>query len=156
MPLPTLLAHKIPPPVLAVAVALLMISLASQSFAFAWPTWLRLAGAGGLFTLGLAIELVAIITFRRAKTTINPLTPRASSQLVTRGIYQYSRNPMYVGMVCQLLALAFYLAAPVSLLGLPLFVVVLNELQIKPEECVLGKGFGSSYREYQQQVRRWL
>ena len=156
MPTPNIFHHKIPPPVIGVGVALAMVWLAKHTPVMAWPPWLRWGGAGLLFALGLTIELVAIYTFRRARTTINPLRPKASSQLVTQGIYQISRNPMYVGMGCQLLALVCYLAAPLSLLGLPLFMLLITELQIKPEERILGQNFGQDFADYCLRVRRWL
>jgi len=109
-----------------------------------------------LFALGIAIELVAFFSFRRARTTINPLRPETSSQLVTAGIYQYSRNPMYVGMCCQLAAVAVFLAAPASLLGIVVFIALINWLQIAPEEKALDARFGASYQAYRASVRRWL
>ncbi len=66
--------------------------------------------AGGFFALS------GTASFRRAKTTVNPLKPETASALVSTGIYRYSRNPMYVGFAMFLTAWAFYLA---SLLLLP-------------------------------------
>ncbi|WP_345425020.1 isoprenylcysteine carboxylmethyltransferase family protein [Halioxenophilus aromaticivorans] len=154
--MPTFLQHKIPPPVLGVLVALGMLYLAKAGESLNWPMGVRWLGALGFFVVGLAIELTAIISFRKAKTTINPLTPNDSSQLVAHGIYRLSRNPMYVGMVCQLLAMSWYLAAPITLLGLPVFIWLINECQIKPEEAALKERFGEHFHQYQARVRRWL
>jgi protein-S-isoprenylcysteine O-methyltransferase Ste14 len=45
-------------------------------------------------TVGLGIVLASVSTFRRAKTTVNPLTPEATTTMVTSGIYRFTRNPM--------------------------------------------------------------
>ncbi|WP_317932490.1 isoprenylcysteine carboxylmethyltransferase family protein [Halioxenophilus sp. WMMB6] len=150
------LALRIPPPLLALASAAVMFGLARLLPPLAWNRTATLAATLVLVGLGLAIELAAIIAFRRAKTTINPLTPNASSQLVTAGLYRYSRNPMYVGLCLQLLAWATFLAAPLALLGVVLFILLVSYLQILPEERALNARFGDDYRRYLSQTKRWL
>ncbi|OED37509.1 hypothetical protein AB833_23410 [Chromatiales bacterium (ex Bugula neritina AB1)] len=103
-----------------------------------------------------AVMFAGLLAFAKARTTVNPKTPERSSTVVTRGIYQYTRNPMYLGFLFLLLAWALYLAHLIPLLLLPLFVYLLNRVQIIPEERALEKTFGSHYRDYQQRVRRWL
>ena len=78
------------------------------------------------------------------------------TQLVTSGVYRYTRNPMYLGMACLLLAWAVYLQNPLALLGVPLFMAYITQFQIKPEERMLVKLFGDAFIRYRQQVRRWL
>jgi protein-S-isoprenylcysteine O-methyltransferase Ste14 len=75
---------------------------------------------------------------------------------VARGIYNYTRNPMYLGMLLVLLALALYRASPWALAGPLLFIVWMNRFQIVPEERALAAKFGASFEAYRQRVRRWL
>ena len=49
---------------------------------------------GGVVMIGYGI-----VAFRKAKTTVTPLHPDKASSLVTIGIYQYTRNPMYFGLL---------------------------------------------------------
>lgn len=84
------------------------------------------------------------------------MKPQNSSQLVTEGLYRYTRNPMYVGMLVMLLGWALYLGSLSPLFILPLFIWVINTQQIFPEEAFLTKKFGESYRIYLQAVPRWL
>ncbi|MGF1683196.1 methyltransferase family protein [Photobacterium minamisatsumaniensis] len=109
-----------------------------------------------LFLLfGALIGLAAIMSFARVKTTVDPRNPHKTSSLVTKGIYQYTRNPMYLGLLCLLLAAFFYLSALSALFMIIAFVFFINSFQIEPEEAVLEAMFGDDYREYCQQVRRW-
>ena len=84
------------------------------------------------------------MTFRKAKTTVNPTKPYASS-LVTWGVYAISRNPMYLGGLTMLLGWAIFLSNPLAFLFLPVYVLYLNRFQIAPEERVLTSLFGGTY-----------
>ena len=54
--------------------------------------------------IGIGVGLASLWSFRKARTTINPLDPSQATHFVSKGIYQLSRNPMYVGLVCYLIA----------------------------------------------------
>lgn len=105
---------------------------------------------------GIAIALSGVWAFRRAKTTVDPRIPDQASSLVTGGIYRYSRNPMYLGFLLALLGWAIYLTNPFSLLMLPVFVLVMNRLQIVPEERFMLAKFGKEFNNYKASVRRWI
>lgn len=109
-----------------------------------------------LAVAGAAISILGVTFFVRAGTTVNPLTPTASSCLVTAGVYRISRNPMYLGFLLLLLAWGIYLSHVVALLLVPLFVVYMNRFQISPEESALRSRFGPEFAAYSNQVRRWL
>jgi protein-S-isoprenylcysteine O-methyltransferase Ste14 len=111
---------------------------------------LAIASVGGMVAMGAGIR------FRRANTTVNPLKPQAASSLVTTGIYRYTRNPMYLGLLFLLVAWAVFLLSPFSLLGPVAFVVFIGRFQIAPEERVLLGLFGAEYSAYRSRVRRWL
>lgn len=109
-----------------------------------------------LVLAGLVVAMSGLLAFVRARTTVNPKAPERSSAVVSSGIYRYTRNPMYLGFVFLLTAWAVYLGHLVPWLLIPLFMVFLTRLQIRPEERALTKLFGDEYREYRQRVRRWL
>jgi len=110
----------------------------------------------GLAPPGMMLGLWAVWSFRRQRTTINPHLPQQTVALVTEGVYRYTRNPMYLGMLCFLLAWALWLSTPLALLGLALYVGYLNRFQIGPEERVLEERFGTRFTSYCATVRRWL
>lgn len=105
---------------------------------------------------GLLIDLVSVAAFIRAKTTVNPLAPSRANALVVGGLYRFSRNPMYLGMLMILLGWAVYLAQPLALLPVAAFVVLIEVMQIRPEEKALEEKFGEDYRSYKKRVRRWI
>ncbi|MEW6982627.1 isoprenylcysteine carboxylmethyltransferase family protein [Colwelliaceae bacterium 6471] len=113
-------------------------------------------GAILVFTIALFIGLSAIISFRRHQTTVNPIKPETASKVVNTGIYAYSRNPMYLGMLLLLVALSLYLGNFIAFLVLPVFVWYITKYQIKPEEKALQRLFGSEYQTYMDNVRRWI
>lgn len=151
---------KIPPLLLMLLFALLMWLVASLTAPFsaqlALPALYTNVLAFCLAVTGIAVALAGVLAFRRAKTTVDPRVPQQSSNLVIVGIYRYSRNPMYLGFLLLLSALACYWQSVPGLLLLPLFVLYMNRFQIQPEERFLEHKFGLAYQAYQQQVRRWL
>lgn len=109
-----------------------------------------------LLVIAIAIGGLAIYSFRRHQTTVNPSKPETSSQVVDSGIYKFSRNPMYLAMLLALIAYALYLENPLNLMICALFVWYLTKFQIVPEERMLTKLFGNNYVDYKNRVRRWL
>ena len=120
------------------------------------PRSLRLWGAMVLGVIGLAVMFSGVIAFRHAHTTINPLKPETATALVSGGIYSFTRNPMYLGILLVLLAWGVYLASLWVFLGPLLFALYITRFQILPEEAALEKLFGSPFLEYRKRVRRWL
>ncbi|MCS4309294.1 protein-S-isoprenylcysteine O-methyltransferase Ste14 [Rheinheimera pacifica] len=147
---------KIPPLVLVVLFALAMCLLAQLLPPWALPEVWRLILASSFAVAGVVVALWGVLAFHRANTTVDPRVPQQTSSLVARGIYRYSRNPMYLGFLLLLAALACYLMGAAALLLLPLFVLYMNRFQIVPEERYLLQKFGAEYQAYSTQVRRWL
>ena len=146
----------IPPPIVAAIVGVLMwavnrwLELGRVESSFLTPVAIVLLAAG------LLLMLVAVASFIAAKTTVNPLRPSRASSLVTTGIFRLSRNPIYLGDLLLLAALAVWLGNIVNLLLLVPFVWYINRFQIIPEERALADRFGASYVAYCARVRRWL
>lgn len=146
----------VPPPVIAALVGLLMWQ-ADRLLSFAHITWGgQLSLAAALLLIAFVLMVLAAVSFFKAKTTINPLRPARASQLVTSGVFRYSRNPIYLGDLLALLAFAIFLGNVFNLGFLCLFVVYLNRFQIAPEERALTSLFGEAYLDYCRRVRRWV
>lgn len=150
------LENRIPPPIVALLTAAGMWSSAPHLPMLVLPHSLRLGATAAIAVLGLALAIAGSASFRKARTTVNPLKPEAATALVASGVYRMTRNPMYLGMALGLLCLSVWLASPWTLLGPILFVAYMNRFQIGPEEVALEHKFGESYRLYKSRVRRWL
>ena len=120
------------------------------------PALIRLLAAALITAVGLGAAVAGAISFRRAKTTVNPMKPEKASSLVITGIFGFSRNPMYVGLGCVLVAWAILLSSAWLLFGPLIFVVYIGRFQIAPEERALSAMFGAAYSDYKAKVRRWL
>lgn len=149
---------KIPPlaVVLIAAGLMLLMRWLTPTLVVSLDLDVRMWAALPVLAAGIAIAVAGVIQFRRSHTTVNPMTPERTSALVSSGIYRYTRNPMYVGMLLALLAFSVVLASPASLLILPAFVVYMNRFQIVPEERELARHFGIEFQAYRARVRRWL
>lgn len=108
-------------------------------------------GAGGIL-----IAVMGVAQFRRHHTTINPHTIDKTSALVTGGIYRFTRNPMYLGMLLVLVGTVFLSRDVLALLVVPGFIITLNRLQILPEERALSARFGGAFDAYCDRTRRWI
>lgn len=147
---------RIPPPVVGLAVATAMWTVAHLPPVLQFPQLVRLLVAVFLGALGVAVAVGGVMSFRRAKTTVNPLKPETSVALVSNGVYAFTRNPMYLGMASVLFAWAAYLSSMWSFVGPLLFAVYITRFQIVPEERALERLFGAPFAEYKKRVRRWL
>ena len=112
-----------------------------------WSVWLLMAP-------GFIIMLIAAAAFNRAKTGIIPFSE--STQLVTGGLYRFTRNPMYLGMALSLAGGAMALGSLSAWIPVPLFMWVIQRQFIVREEAFLEDIYGEPYRQYCQRVRRWL
>lgn len=146
----------LPPPLVVLLLAALMW-LVTRTLSFdrlAWPLQAPLAGA--FLVLAITLMAAAGIAFVSHKTTVNPMKPANASRLITTGIFSLSRNPIYLGDLLLLAALAIWFGHLTNFALLPLFVFYINRFQIEPEEAALKQLFGGSYVAYQTQVRRWI
>ena len=147
---------KVPPPLVALLVALLMWLVADAMGSVEVPFAYRTSAAVALVLAGLAIRLAAQVTFWRAGTTINPTKPGHTSAVVSSGIYRHTRNPMYLGRAVQLLGWGAFLASPIAVLLVSLYVAYVDRFQVAAEERALRARFGAEYEAYQSKVSRWL
>jgi len=150
------LSLKIPPPAVALASAagMWICSRLVPSLNIQLSTLKTVAII--LVAIGLLIEITAVAQFFKNKTTINPLAPDRSRTLVIAGLYKYSRNPMYLGMLLLLTGYCLWLGNLAGSVMLVLVVWYLTQFQIKPEEKALLKIFGTQYEDYLNRVSRWF
>ncbi len=151
-----MLKLKIPPPVYLLIIGVIMWLLHRQLpiVTFFSAPWTRLGYVSIAFAL--LIDITALIQFFRAHTTFNPLKPKQSAHLVTTGLYRFSRNPMYLGLLFWLIGWGILLGSLSPFLMLPIFIWLITIQQIIPEERILSGKFAGQYQAYQQSVRRWL
>ena len=145
---------RIPPPLITM-LCILIIFLSKSIFpSFVFSYKLQL----GIFviTIGFLLLIISIKSFIDNKTTINPLNLKKSTYLVTSGVFRFSRNPMYLGMLLFLLGTAIILNIIGGLIISILFIFYMNFFQIIPEEKALQNLFGKNYRNYRKTVRRWI
>jgi len=151
-----ILETKIPPPIVAAVFAALIWWVAGYLPKTYFGITSKTIVVTVLLALGILFDLSGLTRFLGARTTINPIKPHNASALVQSGIYKFTRNPMYVGLVFLLTAWCIYLDCPVALVAVAGFMLYIHVFQILPEERTLAKLFGEEYHEYQARVRRWL
>jgi protein-S-isoprenylcysteine O-methyltransferase Ste14 len=147
---------RIPPPIIMLLAAALMWALSRWLPVAHWipRPWNRLGALP--VAIGIAIAVAAAARFRQVRTTVNPMDPSLASQLVTGGVFQFSRNPMYLGLALLLIGWAVWLDSASPWLIPPLFMVLITRVQIVPEEHALERLFGAQYVAYRRSVGRWI
>jgi len=117
-----------------------------------WPLGEPIGWA--LVAVGVALMGSAVMTFRRAGTSLNPAKP--TTRVVVHGPYRFTRNPMYVGWVIVYLGCVLLTNTVWPLVSLPVVLVLISRAVIAKEERYLEAKFGDAYRAYKARVRRWL
>jgi protein-S-isoprenylcysteine O-methyltransferase Ste14 len=147
------------PPPLFLLIALVLALLLEWLLGFAllpapsiagWWSWIGflILGIGGLFAINGARE------FKKVGTNVNPFQP--ALRLVTTGVYSYTRNPMYLGMVLFMLGFSVMLSLEWGILLTPILWLAFDQLVVAREETYLSAKFGEPYREFLSQTRRWV
>ena len=112
--------------------------------------------AASILLLGIIILITAVLSFKRQSTTISPLQPEKASYLVVSGIFKYSRNPMYLGMVLILISMTIKFNLVGGILIIFSFIAFITKFQIIPEETVLERLFGKEFIRYKKKTKRWI
>ena len=145
---------KIPPPIIAFSCIVLNYLSTYLINPIKFPSTEIIGGL--IFLVGLVTAMLAIIVFKKNKTTVNPMNPEETSTLVTTGIFSLTRNPMYLGLFFVICSTILFFGSWSGIIILFFFVWYINKFQIIPEEEVMEKLFGKEYNEYRQNVRRWI
>jgi protein-S-isoprenylcysteine O-methyltransferase Ste14 len=149
-----MLNNKIPPVIVVLFFAGIMALIAHYSV-IDFTVFVAYLAAS-LVIIGCASCVAGVVSFKLAKTTVNPSKPEQASKLVTSGIYRISRNPMYLGFAFILAGWGVWLSSVWAMLGVVGFIGYLTLFQILPEERALTKLFGDEFTAYKARVRRWL
>ena len=142
---------KIPPPIVALTFSFL-IYYTKDIFPKIEIRYETIFGSF-MIIIGLTIILSAIILFKKYQTTITPLNPSNATKLITDGIYRFSRNPMYLGLLLVLFGISIILNLTGGLFLIPLFILYINLFQIMPEENAMVDLFKDEFLEYKKHVR---
>lgn len=110
--------------------------------------------AGLLLVLSVILGATGVIQFFKARTTVETFRP--ASTLQTTGIYQWTRNPMYLGLIGLYLFAALIYGNWWTVIFSIFFFLILNFYVIPREENYLCYAFGSEYIKYKNRVRRWF
>ncbi|MDB9836333.1 isoprenylcysteine carboxylmethyltransferase family protein, partial [Flavobacteriaceae bacterium] len=97
-----------------------------------------------------------VFKFIKSETTVNPIKFKKVNKLVTSGIYKYSRNPMYLGMILIIISTSVFYLNYYSIITPLIFYFWINRFQIKREEIFLKEKFGKEYLLYSSKTRRWI
>ena len=120
---------------------------------FPTPAVLRYLGLGLTFA-GFLLGIGALIEFRKARTTLDP--HGSAKQLVTSGIYRFTRNPIYLGFLLMVIGLPLNSGLYWGIILAPFYIFMMDRLIIQHEEAYLERKFGNAYTGYTSRVRRWL
>lgn len=106
------------------------------------------------FGIGCVLNAVADRVFKKVGTTVKPF--QQSTTLIRDGVFQLTRNPMYVGFVLILLGIAIFVGSLTPYIVVIIFPILMDRLFIRNEEQMLAERFGEVWREYKRKVRRWV
>lgn len=149
-------AVRFPPPfvpVIALAIGLALSWLAGPLPNPILGVWRAVVG-GALLAAGPALMAAAVGLFR--KTGQDPAPWKRSPELITDGIYRFTRNPMYLGMGLMQAGLGVLFASLWVVLLVPATWTVIYFIAIRHEEAYLDVRFGTAYADYRRTVRRWI
>ncbi len=146
----------IPPPLFYVVIFLIALFLQKQ-----FPINAIIFRGQGIKILGIIFIVIALFflirslgQFLKSKNTLIPMLPASSLQ--TNGIYQITRNPMYLGLAIVYLGLSCLIGNWWNFILFPFLLLFVQQYIIKHEEKYLDRRFGNEYADYKRKVRRWL
>jgi len=149
------LENKIPPPLVAL-ICLCLMWLFSGWFTYSLFALLKAILIALPFVIGVVLGVNAWGAFKEEDTSIDPMHPDKATTLVTEGIYEYSRNPMYAGLLLVLVSFSVYFGSLIGHAIVVGFFFYITKYQIMPEEKILAEKFGDDFERYKNKTNRWL
>lgn len=104
---------KIPPPILFLLFSAVIFIFPTIT----QPTIFYRFLAVSVAVFGIVVGFCGVVAFRQKRTTVSPLDLNKTTKLVTHGIYRFTRNPMYLGLACLLIAWALWLGNLLALVN---------------------------------------
>jgi len=104
--------------------------------------------------IGFAGMILSWLQFKKSDAAVCPTAK--TSRIIMNGLYRYSRNPMYLGMLLILLGTSFIMGTIPSVLAPVVFFLIIDKIFIPYEEEKLQVSFGKYYNEYMLATRRWV
>jgi protein-S-isoprenylcysteine O-methyltransferase Ste14 len=141
------------PPIVALMFIVLAYFIGRFAPVLIAPPALRYVGLLMTF-IGFLLGIGAFIEFRKARTTLDP--HGTVKQVVTSGIYRFTRNPIYLGFLLMVMGFPLNSGLYWGFLMAPLYMIMMTRLVIEREEAYLEKKFKGQYTSYKSSVRRWL
>ena len=145
---------RIPPPLIYVAGFVLGLALERFFPELVLPKIPSRVAAPLCIALGVTIAVWSVGLFRRERTSFVPINP--ATTLVIYGPYRFTRNPMYLGLVCVYLGISLWFGVFWALILLPAVMALIQRYVIIREEQYLERKFGGEYLKYKADVRRWI
>ena len=146
--------NKIPPPIVTLFFGC-CIYFSRDYFLNVNIQWLSILSYA-FFVTGITALFLALRLFKKKETTVNPIKIETASSLVTSGIFNYSRNPMYLGMALILIGLSLKFNLIGGFVFTAFFMLFITYFQIRPEEKAMHEIFGEEFLNYKENVRMWL
>jgi protein-S-isoprenylcysteine O-methyltransferase Ste14 len=147
---------RFPPPLVYLAAVILGALLHAYVLPFRYDIGfgVRIAAGTAIALLGTAVMGGALGLFRR--TGQDPKPWKTTPEIITTGVYRFTRNPMYLGMALLQAGIGIGFANGWILALLPPVLVIIYTIAIRPEEAYLESKFGDVYTGYKKSVRRWF
>lgn len=146
----------IPPPLIYIAfffLAVLLQKWISLNSSFLHNTAAKTIGWMAI-AAGVSLVLPAVWKFFVSKNTV--ITMKPASSLQTTGIYRFTRNPMYLGMLLLYCGIGVFKGSWWTFIVMPLLIMTVQLYVIMKEEHYLQRAFGKEYLLYKKKVRRWI
>ena len=147
---------KIPPPVVYLAAVIVggLVDRYLLSEPLGLPVAVRFGAAAVATASGIGVMAAAIGLFRR--TGQDPKPWESTPEIISTGVYRFTRNPMYVGMALLQAGIGLALASAWIIALIPAVLVVVYTTAVRHEEAYLEEKFGTAYLSYKSSVRRWI
>ena len=106
-----------------------------------------------LFVVGLTVALIAVGTLRRFY--LSTLVIRKDHQLITHGVYRFTRHPIYLGVLIACFGVPVYASSLYGFLTMSVLIPILL-YRIRMEERMLIEEFGDAYQAYRKATRKLI
>jgi protein-S-isoprenylcysteine O-methyltransferase Ste14 len=147
---------RFPPPLIFLIATLLGVAFRYLVRPAPVPVDRFISAAGGVLILMAGVGLIVSARILFARTGQSPMPWKPSPELILKGPYRFTRNPMYLGITLFEIGLGVAINNLwISVFAVPALLTV-HVIAVLPEERYLSQKFGESYKTYLTQVRRYL